>query len=281
MKKILFFAMVAAFLASCDKEVNTNGPSDPNTVVIGEETYKTATFANGQTWMIENLRFVPEGKTVSDNPAEGNIWYPVKKDQDIVILKDAESIKSCGYLYDYYTVMGINKEEYLKLSEEERTTSLKKLEGTQGICPEGWHIPTKAELVALCGTQTSANLDGTPKATDPNAPFYNKEWEKGSVLIADNLGFNFQFSGIVNKTTHSAIGKYSATNIAENAAPDNSYIGKCGMNYIWGSTLHQAVETKAQFFGMMSTFTSTNKGTLTVNHMNMDAGYSVRCIKNK
>ena len=39
--------------------------------------YKTVTLADGNTWMAENLRFIPRGKTVSSNPAEdAGIWYP-------------------------------------------------------------------------------------------------------------------------------------------------------------------------------------------------------------
>ena len=29
-------------------------------------------------------------------------------------------------------------------------------EGAQGICPEGWHIPTRPEFVGLCGLSNKA-----------------------------------------------------------------------------------------------------------------------------
>ncbi len=44
---------------------------------MGRVDYKTVTLKDGRTWMAENLRYVPEGKTPSSDPAEeAGIWYP-------------------------------------------------------------------------------------------------------------------------------------------------------------------------------------------------------------
>ena len=61
-------------------EIETGGsvqePETP-TVSWGGVDYKTVTLKDGRTWMAENLRYVPEGKTPSSDPAEeAGIWYP-------------------------------------------------------------------------------------------------------------------------------------------------------------------------------------------------------------
>ena len=55
-----------------DTEEPGGEPEDPNTLTYGGVTYKTVTLSNGQTWMAEPLRYVPDGMTVSSDPADDN-----------------------------------------------------------------------------------------------------------------------------------------------------------------------------------------------------------------
>ena len=65
----------------------------------------------GRVWMAENVRFLPEGATIGED-----VWYP----------GDASKLATLGYLYNYATA-------------------------TNGICPDGWHVPTADELSLLIG----------------------------------------------------------------------------------------------------------------------------------
>lgn len=62
MKKFCFLLAAAALVAACQKPSNGGGPVDDNTLSYGGVTYKTVTLSNGQTWMAEPLRYVPEAR---------------------------------------------------------------------------------------------------------------------------------------------------------------------------------------------------------------------------
>lgn len=118
----------------------TEDPStnDENTLSYGGDKYRIMQLSNGDTWMAENLRYVPQGKTVSSSPGvESGIWYPCTT--TYAASDDAAYVQQQGLLYDLATAVG----------EPITESNFQKIEGVQGICPEGWHLPTKADLTAL------------------------------------------------------------------------------------------------------------------------------------
>ena len=94
MKKLIYLTAAAlAVLAftACEKTGgNENEETDPNftenegSFTYYGETYKTVTLENGSVWMAEPLRYVPEGYTVSADPADddAHIWYPYAINED-------------------------------------------------------------------------------------------------------------------------------------------------------------------------------------------------------
>ncbi len=97
--------------------------SDPSTVLTYEgETYRIETI-NGKQWMTENLRYAPVGAVPYDD-----YFYPND---------ERNSVASLGLLYRYKTAVGG------KLPKPNSTTVV------QGICPDGWRVPTSAELAEL------------------------------------------------------------------------------------------------------------------------------------
>ena len=234
--------------------------------------YRTVKMKDGRTWMAENLRYVPEGKTPSSNPTDGNgIWNPVGDDGNPTT--DAAAIAEKGYLYDYPTV----------LKAEVTKDNFKEFEGAQGICPDGWHIPTRAEFVALCGNSNKADGEsGT--LIDKNAAFYDEGYNGAKITALDADGFGWSFTGIINKSSATAEGKYSTTKTSSDNCSVEEYLGKPAMSYLLGSTGFAVNKTNGniQFFGMMSTFSSKFKeGRATVAYTNYLGGQSLRCIKNK
>lgn len=280
MKKFIAMMMVAAAVfAACEKENKEEGPveegpvEEPNTVKIGDVTYKTITLENGLTWMAEPLRYVPAGKTVSDNPKEGQgIWYPYTVVDGVpTAQKDEATIAKQGYLYDAATAFGV---------DAITTENFGTFEGIQGICPEGWHIPTRTDFIITFGYSNKAEGE-TDAFIDNTATFYDETHNGGSVVKANEKGFNFSFAGSVIS------GAYNKMVVDEKVSDVTEFIGRNRMNYIIGSTPYKMTTNddgsikQAQYFHLMSTFTTAYpKGRLTAAYGAYNTAGEVRCVKN-
>jgi len=111
MKQINYFLLVLAFAwTGCDKE--DIGPSFVDS--RDGESYKIVEIG-GVTWMAENLRYNAAGNFLNPNNPNSNY----------------------GRLYDWPTVMN---------GDSSSTTSPSNV---QGICPDGWHLPSDEEWKTL------------------------------------------------------------------------------------------------------------------------------------
>lgn len=124
-------------------------PSVPSGGVSYEGvTYRTTTLESGSVWMAENLRYVPQGTTVSSEAAEeAGIWLPCTL--SLAASDDAQYVAAQGLLYDFETAAALS-------AAQEGT---RQPEGSRGICPEGWHIPTETDFAELM--EHAAELDDT------------------------------------------------------------------------------------------------------------------------
>ncbi|MGM9763037.1 MAG: Ig-like domain-containing protein [Candidatus Cryptobacteroides sp.] len=245
--------------------------------------YRIRMFANGQTWMVENLRYVPEGLTLdADVSKGGHVYYPYEVvDKKAVALTDEASIAKYGLLYDYQAVFGT----------EITADNFQSFEGKRGICPEGWHIPTKADIKALVG-----NVLGDA-ADNADAPFYEANYKGGNINKSNGLGFNFNAPGAVNGNTLTAALSYGTVLCTEyvpaegdNKASGNcsvaEFIGRPSMSYFMGSTGYKVITNKEnvmtniQFFSLNSMFiTNSPEGKYQGGYSNVRSGQSVRCVK--
>ena len=222
--------------------------------------YKTVTLADGNTWMAENLRFIPRGKTVSSNPAEdAGIWYPASNADKVA---DPALAETLGLLYDAATAFGV---ETVTLENAET------FEGTQGICPTGWHIPTLTEMTGLVGHCSNTDVINTDGA------YYDSTIKGASLAALAADGWDWQFASMRNKANLTGAGSYTVTN----------YDGNYGvMSYLIGSSLYKTFTNddgslkNVQYYYMMPTYNSTNEK-VTVAYGNFLAGASLRCVKNK
>ena len=234
--------------------------------------YRIVKMKDGRTWMAENLRYVPDGKKPSSDPADGNgVWNPVGDDGEPTA--DAAAIAEKGYLYDYPTA----------LKAEVTKDNFKTFEGAQGICPDGWHIPTRAEMVALCGYSNKGVGEDGP-LVDKSAAYYDEGYNGAKITALDADGFGWAFTGMINRTTPTAKGKYTAAMTSESNCSVETYRGKPAMSYLLGSTGNTVNEKNGniQFFGIMSTFTKVYmEGRATVGFTNYFGGHSLRCVKNQ
>lgn len=222
--------------------------------------YKTVTLADGNKWMAENLRFIPHGRTVSSDPAEdAGIWYPAANADKVA---DPALAETLGLLYDAATAFGV---------EEITADNAGTFEGTQGICPTGWHIPTVTEMTGLVGHSSNSDLINTDGA------YYDATIKGASIAALTEAGWPWQFASARNKTNTTANGTYMVTN----------YNGIYGvMSYVIGSTLHNVSTNddgsikNIQYHYFMPLYNASNEK-ISVAYGNFLAGASVRCVKNK
>ncbi len=222
--------------------------------------YKTVTLADGNTWMAENLRFIPRGKTVSSDPVEdAGIWYPAANADKVA---DPALAETLGLLYNAAAAFGV---------EEITAENAGTFEGCQGICPTGWHIPTVAEMTGLVGHSSNSDL------VNPDGAYYDATIKGASIAALAEAGWPWQFASMRNKTSVTGKGSYTVTN----------YNGIYGiMSYIIGSSLHQATNNEdgslknVQYHYFMPLYNASNEK-ISVAYGNFLAGASVRCVKNK
>lgn len=92
----------------------------PNELSYEGVTYSIATLADDRVWMVENLRY---------NPSVEGVYEP----------GESLSAEEYGLLYTAVAALEGNL-----------------VEGAQGICPDGWHIPTQTEVSALSDAYNNA-----------------------------------------------------------------------------------------------------------------------------
>ena len=242
-------------------------------LVYGGETYHAVKMKDGKWWMKENLRYVPAGMTPSADvtAASNGIWYPVVIDEltadkaTVKFSQDDADIRANGYLYSSEVALGLKPGD---MTADNAAT----FEGAQGICPAGWHIPTKADIVALVGKTADKN------DTNADAPYFDPALSggSGSAALLNADGWN--------------AGAWGALSIANTAAAKGTLMGAIkayqkGMNtgYIAGSTMHQVTTNddgslkNVQFVAFMP---NMNIGTYNGAWNNYRNGVSVRCVKN-
>ena len=170
-----------------------------------------------QTWMKENLRVThaPDGKAIP------NYAY----------IDDPDSIKKYGLLYTWDVAMNWSRTE-----------------STQGICPEGWRLPSDDEWkkleMALGMTQAQVNMTNTWRGSPA-----------GTLMKAGgDSGYEAHLAG------------------RRNSNGSFSFMGR--MEYMWtstefGSTMawRRCLDASSADVGRWNTFPKSY-------------GFSVRCVKN-
>ena len=258
-------------------EITGGGPATEEHLEDGYILYDGAKYSvkklkNDRWIMTQSLRFVPEGMTVSSDPADGNgIWYPYTSDGTTATpVTDEASIEARGLLYDHQVAFGA----------EITAENFKSFEGTRGICPKGWHIPTQAEFFAIVGA--SNKTDDAAAATDPTAVYYDEDYKAGRIKTMNADGFNWDFAGSVMRNNNTATGKYQATILKSTTCSVEEWVGKNAITYYMGSTGYTTTNTATnrQFLSLMCTFTASySEGKASIAYSNYLSGNPLRCIR--
>ena len=164
-------------LATCDQTVTVNYPlCDP--IDYQGHTYQV-TRIGSQCWLAENLR----NTKYDDNLNEGgNIetYRPVNDDES--------TVNAYGYLYSWYSAVGVEEGN----NDAEPTTFTDECNGEyiQGACPEGWAVPSQADV-----NQLRAAIEDDASMLKDFAPQY---WLPGANGVNPNTGFNAHAGGHYN-----------------------------------------------------------------------------------
>lgn len=200
-----------------------------------------------QTWMAENLAYLPEVNSDSAISSVDKRYYVYGYEgSDVIVAKNNKNYQKFGVLYNWpATVNGVN-------------TNNSSPTIVQGSCPAGWHVPSDAEWMVLEGTLGMSEADLVKEGKEDKRYSGNVEkklksplgWEDDDILIGQS-GFNALPAGLVYK------GKAIVLNRTV---------------YFWTSTTLN--ETKAVYRNFY-----TGPGMARSVKASMEMGLSVRCVK--
>jgi len=253
--------------ADCTSAISTG---QTGTVSYGGVTYNTVCMKDGKWWFSQNLRYLPSNYPTPSSDVTNvtaGVYYPVflNAKKDGVEFSTADTaIASNGYLYQSEVALG------LKVGDITSVEQAKALEGTQGICPDGWHIPTAIEILNLVGKAVS------PFKTNLDAPYYDASSQNATIAKLNADGFNAAAWGCVsiqdNTKTKATLMGYLT-----------KYPGIISSGYICGSTYTSCTtdnKTGAiknfMFLGFMP---MANNGTFNGSKLSYRIGASVRCVR--
>jgi uncharacterized protein (TIGR02145 family) len=119
------------------------GATSTGSLILGNQTYRTVKI-DEQNWMAENLNFRGSGADTVGVCYRDSVGYCAKNGRlytwaEVMNLPDSCSVVSCA--------------SQIKPKH-------------QGICPTGWHVPTKAEWTSLTDFTGSEGISSLPLRTD-------------------------------------------------------------------------------------------------------------------
>ena len=179
-----------------------------------------------QTWMAENLKY------------EGDISLGTESSSTDAYLynpgNSATNVDTYGYLYNWPAIM--NGEE----------SSDKNPSGVQGICPNGWHLPSNAEWTQVENTLGSANA-GAQMAGQ--SQWYSGELTNSKIFGAS--GFAALSAGYYNGAIYSSLNNHAI---------------------FWSVTESSATQANTRSIHMSDTALISNVG-------EKEYAFSIRCLK--
>ena len=251
-RHILYFAaalIAASFsLTSCDKDKTPDGQIINDAVQDKDGNKYDAIKIGDHTWMTENLRSTKyaDGTDIPMGTSpNGNTGYRYNPNGD------EKNVKTHGYLYNWTAAMN---------GEGSSNTNPSHV---QGVCPKGWHIPSKAEwedLINYIGRQSEfvCTIEEGGDAYVAKAMASTEGWEPSTQTCAPgNLPSTNNATGLNGTPAGAYTGIYSAFKIAAsmwNATED-------GSENAWVTTLN--------YMHPNASINSVSKGN----------AYSVRCVK--
>lgn len=189
-----------------------------------------------QVWMTENLAYLPEvSPAVYSSSTEPHYYVYGYNGTNVTTAKLTSNYQTYGVLYNWPAVMAGS------------TSSSANPSGVQGICPDGWHLPSEEEWIELRNYIDPFNFGLWLKETG-STHWFNDGFSLEGVNYS---GFTALPGGEFSSVSFSAIGNYG-------------YWWSCTINYglsifhLWINNSNIAFLTSGE---------------------NSNRGYSVRCLR--
>jgi len=214
---------------------------------IESNVYATVKIGN-QCWMRDNLRttmYADSTAIAAGNDTSSTVPYYYDYNESGIKWKDR------GYLYNWAAVMN------------GADTSNAVPSGVQGICPEGWHVPSDAEWTILEQTQTNMDVTGTGWRGDHAGKLAGEGWSS-STTTAGAPGNAFD-------TAHNTSG-FSAVPAGNFNGSSFDYAGNYA--FFWSST--QCNSNSAWHRSLYYGYAIVCRYDYVKNY-----GFSVRCLKDE
>ncbi len=217
--------------------------------------YKTIVIGN-QVWMAENLAYLPE---VSPSSSGSNIepYYYVNGYQstNVSAAKATTNYTTYGVLYNWPAAMN------------GAASSNSNPSGVQGICPDGWHLPSDEEWTQLENYLISSgyNYDGTT------------EGDKIAISLASATGWDaYNYPGAIGNTNtayDAYRNKSGFTALPGGCRDSNGAFGYIGYDGDWWCSTQDYTD------GAWGRNLYSSYGNVSRNSFNKELGFSVRCLR--
>jgi uncharacterized protein (TIGR02145 family) len=177
----------------------------PSTVSDGTNTYSTVLIGD-QCWIAQNFNFTTGA--FNDNYGARDCYNG--------FFTPNSNCATYGGLYSWGAAMRSSSTSYTSCDGD--ITHPACTTPAQGICPTGWHIPSKQEFILLLNTATSNGQSGQNSDNGGNLKEAGyTHWQSPNTGATNNTGFTALGAGYFNNAT-----PYSSLN---------------SVDYIWTSTL--------------------------------------------
>ena len=215
---------------------------------IDGNVYHTVRVGN-QCWMKENLRTTSYADGTSIDLGSGTsttvayYYYPSN---------NSSNVDTHGYLYNWKAVMGNS-------SSSDANPS-----AVQGICPNGWHVPSDAEWTQLTDyvSSQSQNVCGSDNTNIAMALAYTSGW-LSSMTSTCQVGYN--------QTANNATGL--------SLRPAGYYNGTGYYNFTTGANYWSATEFVSDNLNAINRSVKNNDAKVSTENHRKYYGYSVRCLR--
>ncbi len=238
--------------------------------------YNVVKMKDGKWWMAQNLAYLPEGYTPATDlsAVTAGVFAPLQVNAGQTAAEfttDPAVVAKNGYLYQAEVALG------LKVGDLQSEADAKLLEAAQGICPQGWHVPTIQDIIGLVGKAVS------PIETNADAPYY--DGANGLIKLLNADGFNMDAFGAIS--------------IQDNTKTAGTFMGwakgfpdKLSSGMFCGSTFASATYNTSgdatsgvknlQFYGFMPMTNKASEDQYTCNGTKVSYRIAgpVRCVRN-
>ena len=263
-------------------EITGGGPAFSESLEEGYFTYDGVKYnvvkmKDGKWWMAQNLAYLPEGYTPATDltAVTAGVFAPIQINADQTAAEfttDPAVVAAHGYLYQAEVALG------LKVGDLKSVAEAQALEGAQGICPKGWHVPTGADIIALVGKAVS------PLETNTDAPYY--DGSNGSIALLNADGFNMEAVGFVSiqdntKTSGILSGFLSGY---KDHLTSSMFCGSTYASVTYNTSGDETSGVKnLQFFGLMPMTNKATEAQYTCNGTKVSYRIAgpVRCVRNE